>query len=89
MRFQDIAFLIVLWVAFYWFAIRPQTQERDAQAKLIAGLAKDDAVVTSGGIHGKVVAVRDDTVILETGKGVHLTVDKSSIARRVAAAATT
>lgn len=78
---QFVPMLLVL-VVVWFLLIRPQNQERDAHAKLLASLEKDDQIVTASGIHGKIVAVRDDTVILEVGKNAQLTVDKTAVARR-------
>ena len=39
-------------------------------------------VVTSSGIHGKVVSVSDTTVVLDLGDKNKITIDKTSVARR-------
>ena len=74
---------IVLWggifVVFYFFMIRPQQKKQKDQKKFISEIKKGDAVVTIGGIHGKVYSVEDSTVIIEVDKTTKLTIEKTSI----------
>lgn len=80
----SLLFPVGIAVIVYFFMIRPQ-QKRAADAKkLRAGLAKGSAVVTIGGLHGKVVDLNDETVTVEVDKGVRLRFDRSAIAREVA-----
>lgn len=72
-------FLIGIFVVFYFFMIRPQQKKQKEQKKWIAEISKGDEVVTVGGIHGKVMSVDDDTVLLEVDRGVKLTVNKGSL----------
>jgi preprotein translocase subunit YajC len=45
-------------------------------------LEKGDEVVTQGGIHGKIVGLTEQMVILEVDQGVKIRVDRASIGRR-------
>ena len=42
-------------------------------------LAKGDKVVTTGGIYGKVVEIKDNVIILQIDKEVNIKVDKSAV----------
>ncbi len=64
---------------FYFFMIRPQQKRQKDQKKFIEQLRKGENVVTVGGIHGKILTIEGDTVILEVEKGGKLKLDKSSI----------
>ena len=64
---------------FYLFFIRPQQRKQKDSKKFIEAISKGDQVVTMGGIHGKVVAVDENTVTLDVDRGSKLVVDKSSI----------
>lgn len=66
-------------VIFYLFFIRPQQKKQKDQKKFSEEISKGDAVVTMGGIHGKVVAVEESTVIIDIDRGTKLTIEKSSI----------
>ncbi len=66
-------------MVFYFFMIRPQQKRQKEQKKFISEVGKGDQVVTVGGIHGKVLSVEDDKVVLEVDRGVKLVVNKSSL----------
>ena len=54
-----------IFLIFYFLLIRPQTKRQKNQESMIKGIEKGDQVVTSGGLHGKVVGVTDDVITLE------------------------
>ncbi len=72
--------LIIFLVVFYLLLIRPQTKRAKEQRKLMEGLAKDDEVVTTGGVTGKIVDMVDNFVVLRVAKEVDITVQKNAIA---------
>ncbi|HMA42807.1 MAG TPA: preprotein translocase subunit YajC [Gemmatimonadales bacterium] len=53
---------------FYLFIIRPQRKQRQEHEKLLASLAKGDQVITSGGIIGEVVHIKDNEVTIRSGE---------------------
>ena len=59
----SIVMLLVLVVVFYFFMIRPQKKETNAMRN---GLQVGDEVTTIGGIIGKIVSIKDETVVIET-----------------------
>ncbi|MBQ7037154.1 MAG: preprotein translocase subunit YajC [Clostridia bacterium] len=75
-----IVFLILL---FYFMLIRPQKKQQKKMKAMLDNLAVGDKVVTIGGIHGKVLKLKDDTVVIESGSGTEksvITFSKNSIA---------
>ncbi len=74
-----IYFLVAIFVIFYFFMIRPQNKKRKQLNEMRDNLKKGDSVITIGGIHGKVVEVKDDTVVISVDANTKLKVDKSSI----------
>ena len=65
---------------FYFLLIRPQ-KKRDKEAKaMLNALKKGDVVVTIGGIRGKVVAIREDCVVLRIDENAKMQVNKTAIA---------
>ncbi len=71
--------LILIIIVFYFFMIRPQLKKQKEQKKFRESLAKGDKVVTIGGIHGKVVDIKESTVVVEIANDVRLTVERSAI----------
>ncbi|MCX7744986.1 MAG: preprotein translocase subunit YajC [Flavobacteriales bacterium] len=71
--------LVLIFVVFYFFMIRPQTKKAKEQKKYRESLTKGDKVVTIGGIHGKIVDMDDSTFILEMIDKSRIKVEKSAI----------
>jgi preprotein translocase subunit YajC len=86
--FQQIIFIGAIIIVFYFFMVRPQQKKVRDQKKFRESLIKGAQVVTIGGMHGRIVAVEDTTVVLEVDKGIRLTFEKSAIASEKAGAAT-
>lgn len=72
--------LILIFVIFYFMLIRPQKIKEKEHQKMLNNLSKNDEVVTSGGIHGTIVNVKDKTVVLRIDENVKLEIDKNCIA---------
>ncbi len=66
-------------VVFYFFMIRPQMKKRKELEKFRNEIAKGDKVLTIGGIHGKVVEINEDSIIIETEGQTKLRMDKNAI----------
>lgn len=58
---------ILLLVVFYFLLIRPQKKREKKIREMRASIKVGDKVVTIGGIHGKVLKVKDDSVVVEVG----------------------
>src|SRR5262245_58242753 len=54
--------LILFILVFYFLLIRPQTKRAKEHRKLIENLARDDEIVTTGGIAGKIVDIQDNFI---------------------------
>jgi len=72
--------LLLMFVIFYFLLIRPQQKRAKEHKALLESLRRGDEVVTSGGIHGKVTAVTDETVTLEVAPNVKIRVAKGAVA---------
>jgi preprotein translocase subunit YajC len=62
-----VLMLPLLAVVFYFLIIRPESKRKKAAAKLRNELVVGDEVTTIGGLVGRVVAIKDDAVTMETG----------------------
>jgi preprotein translocase subunit YajC len=67
-------------VMFYFLLIRPQQKQRKEMAARIASLQSGDKVVTTSGIHGIVLYVKEHTVVVKVAEGTMLEFDKPAIA---------
>lgn len=72
--------MILIIVVFYFFMIRPQMKKAKDHKKYIEELNVNDKVVTTAGIHGRIVEIADTTLVVDVGGGVKIRFDKTSIA---------
>ncbi len=71
---------IILMFGVLWFImIRPQMKRQKEAKAMMEALAKNDEVVTAGGILGKVTKVTDQYVTLEIAEGTEVTVQKNAV----------
>ena len=72
---------ILIFAVFYLFMIRPGQKRQKTWQDMLAKLKSGDQVVTTGGIRGKVVSVKDDVVIVSVKPdNIKMEVAKSAIA---------
>jgi preprotein translocase subunit YajC len=75
----NLAPFLIMLAVFYFFLIRPQQKKQREVTLMQSGLQKGDKIVTIGGLHGTVDSVSDDTIIIKTPGGTHLTFDKNAV----------
>jgi preprotein translocase subunit YajC len=66
-------------VVFYFFFIRPQMKKAKEQRKYREALKKGDKIITIGGIHGKIIEVRETSFIIEVEGQNRLEIEKSAV----------
>ena len=77
--FLSLAPLFLVFVVFYFLMIRPQQKRMKALQASVAAVKKNDSVVTSGGIIGKVTKVEDNFVEVEIAPNTRVRVVKSTL----------
>jgi len=78
----SILFLALMVGVFYFLIIRPQRRRSQAQKDLAASLQIGDEVRTIGGVHGTVVSMTEDSVVLRVEDG-QIRFSKRAIGNRV------
>lgn len=76
---MSIVFLVLIFVVFWLFMIRPQVKKQKQQQKFKETIAKGDKIITIGGVHGKILEVQDTAFIIEVEGGNRLKIEKSAI----------
>ena len=74
-----MVFMLLLIVVFWLFFIRPQSKKAKEEQKFRDSLQKGDKVVTIGGFHGKVVEVKESTVIISLAPNMEVEVEKTAL----------
>ena len=71
--------LVLIIVVFYFFMIRPQVKRQKELKNYRNSLQKNDKVITTGGIYGKITDVKEQTVTIEIADNIRIRVDKSAV----------
>jgi len=71
---------ILIFAIMYFMVIRPQQKKAKDHQELLGKLKKNDEVMTSGGIYGKVVDLKDTIVTIEVAPNVRIRVARAQIA---------
>ena len=71
--------LLIIFVIFYFFIIRPQSKRAREQSNMLKLLKVGDEVITSSGIIGKVKSIAEQFVILEIGSNATMKIVKQYI----------
>ncbi|MDO8432882.1 MAG: preprotein translocase subunit YajC [Candidatus Binatus sp.] len=72
--------LALLFGIFYFLLIRPQTKKAQEHSKMLKDLKRNDEVVTTGGVIGRIVELGDTVVTLEVAPNVRIRVERAQIA---------
>ncbi len=76
---MNMAMLLLIFVIFYFFMIRPQTKRQKEIKKFQDSLENGKTVITQGGIYGRVREVKDNYVLVEIADGVKIRVNKNMV----------
>lgn len=71
---------VCIGIIFYFLIIRPQSKKAKEQQMLIESLKAGDKVITTGGIHGILISVKETTVTVKIADNVKIEVDKAAVA---------
>lgn len=71
--------IIIIFAVFYFLLIRPQQKQQKAIRKMIADAKKGDEIVTNSGLHGKIIEVKDDFIMLQAANNVAFKMERNCI----------
>jgi len=75
----QLAPLVIMLGIFYFLLIAPMRKRQKQQEQMIAALKSGDRVITSGGICGTIVGIKDDRITLRIADQVKIEITKSSV----------
>jgi preprotein translocase subunit YajC len=87
--YKTLIMMGAIMIVFYFFMIRPQVKKAKDHKKLIESLGIGDKIVTTAGIHGKIVGSNETTFLIEVEGGTKIRFDKSAVSLDATKAATT
>ena len=71
---------IAIFLIMYLLIIRPESVKRKKHQQMLENLSKGDEVVTQGGVHGRISASNEKSIMLIISEGVKIEVSRSAIA---------
>lgn len=77
---EMLIWMVLIFAVIYFMMIRPQQKQEKARRAMLGAIKKGDKVATSGGIHGTISNLAEDTVTLRVDN-IKMTVDRTAIAR--------
>ena len=80
-QFANLFLFASILAIFYFILIKPQQKQQQEFKKMIDRLQKNDQIVTSGGIHGTIVNVKEKTFVVRIDDNTRVEIDKSAVAR--------
>ncbi|NQT28647.1 MAG: preprotein translocase subunit YajC [Candidatus Omnitrophica bacterium] len=72
--------LIFIFVIFYFLIIRPQQKKQKEHQGMVANLKKNDEIVTTGGLYGTIVNIKEKALVIRVDENTKVEVEKNSIA---------
>ena len=76
---SQLLFFGLIFVVMYFFMFRPQLRKQKKERVFREELKKGDSIITIGGIHGKIVEMKESSVVIES-YSVKIQIEKSAIA---------
>ena len=70
----------LIFIVFYFFMIRPQIKKQKKESEYRKSLKKGDKIISVGGIHGKIIDIKNDTFVIEVQGGTQLRIEKNAVA---------
>ncbi len=61
-----IGIMVLMFVLFYFFMIRPEKKRKKEEQKMRDSLQVGDEIITIGGIHGRIISLKEKTMVIES-----------------------
>ena len=71
----------LMFLVLYLLILRPQMKKQRNQQRMIDELEKNDEIVTSGGIHGTILNIKDDILVVKIADNVKIEVSRAAVSR--------
>lgn len=81
--------LVLMFAIFYFLLIRPQQKKAKQRNAMLDALKKGDKVVTIGGVHGTIMELKEDTLIVKIAENTRVTMEKGAVNQVVSTDAAT
>lgn len=76
---MNLVMILLIFVIFYFFMIRPQMKKSKLERDFRNTIKKGDKIVTIGGIHGRVLDIENNTLMVEIDSNVKVRLEKTAV----------
>tara|TARA_B100001758_G_C18310278_1_gene557441 strand:+ start:750 stop:1046 length:297 start_codon:yes stop_codon:yes gene_type:complete len=76
---SSLIMFAMIFAVMYFFMIRPQIKKQKQENQYRESLKKGDKIITVGGLHAKIVDVKEETLIIDVYGGTTLKIEKSAV----------
>lgn len=73
--------IFLIFIIFYFLLIRPRQKQEKELLAMLKNIKKNDQVVTTGGLHGVVLNLKDKTITVRIDDNVKVEIDRNAISR--------
>ena len=80
---EILPLLLLMFVAMYFFMVRPQQRKARQHRELLESLDIGDEVITASGLYGMITDFDGGTVFIEISDGVEIKISRETIANKV------
>ncbi len=77
---QLAPFALIL-IVFYFLLVRPQQKKARETQEMLESLKVNEEIITTGGLHGKIVRLADKVLVVEIAPKVHVRIERSSVSQ--------
>ncbi|TVX94490.1 preprotein translocase subunit YajC [Paenibacillus agilis] len=77
-----------MFAVFYFLLIRPQQKKQKTRNAMLGALKKGDKIVTIGGLHGHILEITDDIVVIRVNDVTKMTFDRNAISHIISTGST-
>ena len=80
---ETILLFGAIFAIMYFLLFRPQQKKQKEHQAMVAALKKGDKIISSGGLHGVITGVSDDTITMEIAPKVRVKITRVSVAGKL------
>ena len=70
---------VLIFFVFWFFILRPKVNAQKKEESFRKNLKKGQKIITIGGIHGKIIGIQEQTVLIEIESGTKMKIEKSAV----------
>ncbi len=79
--FSTLLPFVLMFAVFYFLLIRPQQKQQKARQAMLDGLKKGNKIITIGGIHGEIVEVKEDNLVIKIADKVEIKTTRGAVSQ--------